>query len=50
MFMILIQKLIIKNKALEKVKISYENGEIEGVFVADATTIENTKFKVADPK
>uniref|UniRef100_A0A6H1ZZI1 Uncharacterized protein n=1 Tax=viral metagenome TaxID=1070528 RepID=A0A6H1ZZI1_9ZZZZ len=32
-----------KNDALQKVKNIYNNAE-SGIFVADATTIENTKF------
>lgn len=37
-----------EKEALEKAKTAYKNNEAEfnGVFVADATTIENTKFKV----
>jgi hypothetical protein len=36
-----------EKEALLKIKSDYENNEIEGVFVADANTIENTKFKIS---
>lgn len=36
-----------EKEALQKVKTIYKNNEIEGVFVADANTIENTKFKIS---
>lgn len=39
-----------EKEALQKAKTSYENADLEGVFVADATTIENTKFKIVKNK
>jgi hypothetical protein len=36
-----------EKEALQKAKTIYKNNEIEGVFVADANTIENTKFKIS---
>lgn len=35
-------------EALKKVKAEYKNGE-SGVFVADATSIADTKYKVLKP-